>query len=405
MLLRAAIQGAFSATEGLEVEGRASDSDDWTRIELLEGWAYSDFYVSGGTVTDAAGDTQTFSQVGGWIDFAVTIPDAYTQVRIHTLAISGGNFYEHDIALWRIELLDGATGPPPVPTGLAASVTAISDSGTTTTVTWNASSGATKYQLLVFDQATEAYHSLSATITATTYAYTDTALPGTYHGRAFSFLVRAGNDDGQWSEYTAITDAADIVIPMASPTVQAVGDDSISVAWTAPLLSPAASARVTYDIRYRETGTANWATLSDQASGVEIDGLDPDTLYEAQVRIDYEVTEYPASAWSASGTATTAAEPGTPVTPTAAPIVAPDVLDQPPIVAPIDAYAELGGRLQATVNAFPAYSAGRRGVGGDRGGGAFARSAVAAGADPASCADNGAAGGDGVERICTPGGG
>ena len=123
MLLRAAIQGAFSATEGLEVEGRALDSDDWTRIELLEGWAYSNSYASGGTVTDAAGDTQTFSQVGGWIDFAVTIPDAYTQVRIHTLAISGGNFYEHDIALWRIELLDGtaAVTPPGAPTNLNGS--------------------------------------------------------------------------------------------------------------------------------------------------------------------------------------------------------------------------------------------------------------------------------------------
>ena len=42
----------------------------------------------------------------------------------------------------------------------------------------------------------------------------------------------------------------------------------------------------------------------------------------------------------------------TPVTPTAAPVAAPDVLDQPPIVAPIDAYAALGGGLQATVNAF-----------------------------------------------------
>ena len=230
MLLRASIQGAFSATEGLEVEGRALDSDDWTRIELLEGWAYSDFYVSGGTVTDAAGDTQTFSQVGGWIDFAVTIPDAYTQVRIHTLAISGGNFYEHDIALWRIELLDGTAGPPPVPTGLAASVTAITDSGTTTTVTWNASSGATKYELQVWDDATQQFYNLSSTITATTYAYTDAGQSGTYHGRSFSFFVRAGNDDGQWSLFTALADAAHIVIPMASPTVTAVDHDSISEA-------------------------------------------------------------------------------------------------------------------------------------------------------------------------------
>ena len=107
MLLRASIQGAFSSVEGLEVEGRASTSDSWTRIELIEGWAYSNSYQSGGTVTDAGGDTQTFSQIGGWIDFAVDIPDAYTQVRIYTQAISGGNFYEHDIALWRIELLDG----------------------------------------------------------------------------------------------------------------------------------------------------------------------------------------------------------------------------------------------------------------------------------------------------------
>ena len=135
MLLRASIQGAFSATEGLEVEGRAADSDDWTRIELLEGWAYSDGYASGGTVTDAAGDTQIFSQVGGWIDFAVTIPDAYTQVRIHTLAISGGNFYEHDIALWRMELLDGTAAANAAPTISFATAAAIVEGASVTTIT------------------------------------------------------------------------------------------------------------------------------------------------------------------------------------------------------------------------------------------------------------------------------
>ena len=401
MLLRAAIQGAFSATEGLEVEGRALASDDWTRIELLEGWAYSSSYVSGGTVTDAAGDTQTFSQTGGWIDFAVTIPDAYTQVRIHTLAISGGNVYEHDIALWRIELLDGtavaalgaptnlsvsgdknsrsltwfapaedggsaiigytiarqapgeSTGTvyvsntgstntnytdnetattdgtyfywvaaitalepngtysspasvivslltaPPIPTGLAASVTAISDSAATITATWDASSGATKYELQVWDDANQVWVPLSASITATTYAYT-----GGSHGRAYNFTVRAGNDNGQWSDWAS---NVPIVIPMASPTVTAVDDDRIGVAWTAPLLSPAAASGISYDVRHRETGAASWTTLTGQDSGVQIDDLDASTPYEAQVRIVYTDPAFGASAWSATGSAMTAA--------------------------------------------------------------------------------------------------
>ena len=112
MLLRAAIAGAFSSAEGLQVEGRASGADSWAAIELLEGWPYGNGYLADGAVTDAAGDSQTFVQDGGWVDFAVAIPDAYTQVRIYVQAISGGNFYEHDIALWQVELADGTLSIP-----------------------------------------------------------------------------------------------------------------------------------------------------------------------------------------------------------------------------------------------------------------------------------------------------
>ena len=51
--------------EGFDIEGRASSSDTWTRIEIVEGWDYSATgYMSGGTVTDAAGTLRHLLRMG-----------------------------------------------------------------------------------------------------------------------------------------------------------------------------------------------------------------------------------------------------------------------------------------------------------------------------------------------------
>ena len=109
--LRAAIAGnGWSRNdEGLEIEGRAAPADAWARIELIQGWAYSSGYQAGDTITDGDGNALTCVQDGGWVDFAVTIPDDYTEVRLRSLPVSGTTS-EHDLALWEVELRDGGTG-------------------------------------------------------------------------------------------------------------------------------------------------------------------------------------------------------------------------------------------------------------------------------------------------------
>ena len=112
---RACIAGDFGDTgEGLRIEGRVLSSDSWTTIETVEGWAYSNTYTTNDTITDENSDTLTCAQDGGWVDFSVTIPDNYTQVRLFNNAIAG-TYYKHDIALWSVNLVDGTASGPTAP--------------------------------------------------------------------------------------------------------------------------------------------------------------------------------------------------------------------------------------------------------------------------------------------------
>ena len=120
LLLRACIQGSGSypndSASGLQIQGRASSSDPWALIDLLEGWVYDTNYVVGSTVTDSLGVTQTIVQDGGWVDFAVLIPDDYTQLRIRNIPAMGASAFTHDAALWHAEFRNGSGVPdrPPV---------------------------------------------------------------------------------------------------------------------------------------------------------------------------------------------------------------------------------------------------------------------------------------------------
>ena len=118
---RACIQGAawVDVGEGFEVQGRATSTDAWERIALLEGWGF-DAYVTGDTITDANGDGQMCAQDGGWVDFVVGIPDTHTEVRLRSMPVDGGGgFFQHDLALWRIKLV---AGPPGVHVGAVAPI-------------------------------------------------------------------------------------------------------------------------------------------------------------------------------------------------------------------------------------------------------------------------------------------
>ena len=114
LALRACIQGNGTYPNdtgaGLQIQGRVANSDAWTTIELLEGWAYSNSLNPGDTVMDSRGVTKVVAQAGGWVDFEVTIPDAHRQLRIRNIPAFAGESYRHDAALWHISLRDGT--PP-----------------------------------------------------------------------------------------------------------------------------------------------------------------------------------------------------------------------------------------------------------------------------------------------------
>ena len=124
LALRACIQGNDTypndLASGLQIQGRATNRDVWTTIELLEGWAYSNSLNPGDTVMDSLGVTRTVVQAGGWVDFEVTIPDAHRQLRIRNIPASTGVNHRHDAALWHIALRDGTIPPIDVDAGAVA---------------------------------------------------------------------------------------------------------------------------------------------------------------------------------------------------------------------------------------------------------------------------------------------
>ena len=128
-LVRACVQGDGTypndSASGLQIQGRASDDDPWTLIDLIEGWGYSSTgYVVGDTVDDSLGVSHTVVQDGGWVDFEVQIPDAYQQMRVRNIPAMSGSSFRHDAALWRVEFQDGGASVAPSfadPTGDAQS--------------------------------------------------------------------------------------------------------------------------------------------------------------------------------------------------------------------------------------------------------------------------------------------
>ena len=109
MLLRACVQGlGFATGDGFLISGRASSSDGWAEILLITPWAYSDSYTAGDTVGG-----NTIVQAGGWVDFDITIPDTYTEVRLQNAVSDAGTLFQKDAALWSVELRDGPTATSP----------------------------------------------------------------------------------------------------------------------------------------------------------------------------------------------------------------------------------------------------------------------------------------------------
>ena len=102
LTLRLCVQGAFSdGQEGLRVVGRANSGDAWTELGFVHGWAYSNSYSAGDTISFSSGGGSFVCVAdGGWGDFTFDVPNEYTQIQLQPKYIDGdGNNYHHDIAL------------------------------------------------------------------------------------------------------------------------------------------------------------------------------------------------------------------------------------------------------------------------------------------------------------------
>ena len=168
--------------------------------------------------------------------------------------------------------------PPATPTGVSASL-----SGTTITVGWGASSGATLYRIKI--------GSITKTATGTSVAAT-----GLTRGSTYSIQVRAENSGGN-SSYGTTTS---ITIPPAVPTnIRETADSTSSITWSWNAVTGATS----YQYQVRRSGTTNWgSSQSTTSTSGSSSSLSSNTTYEIQVR---SVKGTAVSAWSSPVTGTT----------------------------------------------------------------------------------------------------
>jgi fibronectin type 3 domain-containing protein len=214
----------------------------------------------------------------------------------------------------------GVVAPPPAPTG----VTAAAASASTVTVTWNASDGATGYEVLRAPASSGPYSVVGSTADAIyddddtydaddTYSaatqFTDSGLLG---ATTYYYVVRAVNSNGASANSTppasATTQAAPTV-PAAPTNVTAapVSTSSITVTWTA---SPGATS---YSVRrstvsggpYTEAGTTTGTSFTDS-------GLAHTTTYYYVVVAINAVGPSPNSTQASTSTATPQTAPAAP---------------------------------------------------------------------------------------------
>ncbi len=104
----------------------------------------------------------------------------------------------------------------------------------------------------------------------------------------------------------------------APSLAQGAGTD-LAVTWAAPAVDSAHSAATGFNLRFSCSGANTWTTLPNVTSPYELSGLTAGTAYDVQIQ---GVNSAGGSAWSASGTLTTAsgaAAPNAPVISSVAP--------------------------------------------------------------------------------------
>ncbi len=168
---------------------------------------------------------------------------------------------------YTVVIEDETPQPPATPTGLAASNVTTNSF----TLNWNASSGATSYDVQIRPQggSWSTYNTTSTSYNAS----------GLNSGTTYEAQVRAKNDAGSSSYSTAISISTLAGIP-ATPT----GLNTSSVTTSSATLSWNASSNATsYDVQVRVQG-GSWATYNTSNTSYNATGLQSSTIYEWQVR-------------------------------------------------------------------------------------------------------------------------
>jgi subtilisin family serine protease len=167
---------------------------------------------------------------------------------------------------YTVQISAGAT-PPATPTGLAASnVTATSFS-----LSWNASSGATSYDVQIRPQGG----------TWNTYNVTSTSYnaAGLNSSTTYEAQVRAKNSAGNSSYCSAISVTTLTAIPSVPTGLNSsnITTNSATLSWNA------SSGATSYDVQIRPQG-GTWSTYNVTSTSYNATGLNSSTTYEAQVR-------------------------------------------------------------------------------------------------------------------------
>ena len=277
LLVRVCVQGSgwTALNEGFNISGRAG-SGSWIHIALILGWSYSDGYKAGDILTDAAGIGHVVQQDGGWVDFAVDIPNGYTEVRAYSrLWALEPRVKYHDLALWQVELQNGVidtavesdSGAPSAPIRFQA------DSQSTGTVmTWLQPKNVGKDGIAGYNIWRHNGHSWTEIVRSTgntdlTYTDTEHLTDGAHYGYAIRALNSEGN--GEWSQVIGV-----LINPsLPSAPRELTGDaqsSGVELDWLTPVDAGTGGAITGYNIQ-RLDGSI-WTEL-------EVDTASTDTSY------------------------------------------------------------------------------------------------------------------------------
>jgi len=188
-----------------------------------------------------------------------------------------------------------ATSAPPclVPSGL--SVSGITDNAAT--LSWNAISGASTYNLQYRIVGTSVW-------TATSSAVTSKQITGLSASSNYEFQLQTECSSGNTSAYSASDNFSTFAAPCSLPTglaAASITDNSAALSWTN------LAGAISYNVQYRVTGTSTWLNSTSILNAKNISNLDPASTYEFQVQSDCGSGNL--SAFTSSTTFTTLAPP------------------------------------------------------------------------------------------------